>query len=170
MCWRQHKLSMLHSSIPKCLERLYNPLKCVQSVPTTGFYARLQLCKGLSTCPPSICVLQALTMWLNSACTAFASSTILPSSSNFLVDIWIGKGRCISQPSGHSLTMDVIAGRIGLAGTQNRVDWSQGACGHLAKLHLPLLSTRKMHSPGTGRQVVCPAQKLACKASAIMIS
>ena len=159
---------MLHSSLPKCLKRLYNPSKCVLSVLTTGFYARLQLCKGLATCLASICVLQALTMWLNSACTAFASSTILPSSSIFLVDIWIGKGRCISQPSGHSLTMDVIAGRIGLAGTQNRVDWSQG--GHLAKLHLPLLSTRRMHSPGTGGQIVCPAQKLACKASAIMIS
>ena len=66
--------------------------------------------------------------------------------------------------------MDVIAGRIGLAGTQNRVDWSQGAYGRLAKLYLPLLTTRRLHSQETGGQIVRPAQKLACKASAIMIS
>ena len=161
---------MLHSSIPTSPERLYNPLKCVQSVPTNGFYARLQFCKGPAICPPSICVLQALTTWLNLACTAFAFSTILPYSSFFLVDIWICKGRCIRWPSGHSLTMDVIAGMIGLAGTQNRVERSQGAYGRLAKLHLPLLSTRRLHSQETGGQTVCPAQKLVCKASAIMIS
>ncbi len=66
--------------------------------------------------------------------------------------------------------MDVIAGMIGSAGKQTRVDWSQGAYGHLAKLHLPLLSTRRLHSQETGGQIVCPAQKLVCKASAMMIS
>ena len=41
MCQRQRKrkLSMLHFSIRECLERLYNSLKCVQSMPMTGFYA-----------------------------------------------------------------------------------------------------------------------------------
>ena len=162
---------MLHSSIPKMSGALVQPIEmCSISAYDWLLCPTAALQRGLQHAPPSTCVLQALTMWLISACTAFAFSTILPSSSVFLVDIWICEGRCIRRPSGYSLNMHVIAGRIGLAGTQNRVDWSQGAFGHLAKLHPPLLSTRKLHSQEAGGQIVCPAQKLACKASTIMIS
>ena len=81
----------------------------------------------------------------------------------FLVDIWVSRGRCVSWPSDCSLTKDVIAGRIGLAGRQIRVDCSQLACGHLAMPHLPLLSTRSLHSQETGGHLVCPAQNLFAK-------
>ncbi len=63
-------------------------------------------------------------------------------------------------------TKHVIAGRIGLAGRQKRVD-SQGACGHVAMPHLTPLITRRMHSQEMLEHIVYPAQNLSCKASPI---